>query len=122
MPRKILVVEDYADSRYIMKFMLESYGYEVCEARDGREALESCRNCLPDLILMDMSMPVMDGLTATRFIRRLNRGCAAVPIIAVTAHGTQYYDRAIEAGCNDLIGKPIDFDSLNPLIVQYLGT
>jgi CheY-like chemotaxis protein len=119
MPRKILVVEDYDDSRLLMKFMLESHGYEVDEARDGREALESCENYPPDLILMDMSMPVMDRLTATRFIRKL--GCGEeIPIIAVTAHGSQYYRRAIEAGCNDLISKPVDFDSLNPLIDQYL--
>lgn len=68
---------------------------------------------------MDISMPVMDGLTATQMIRKLD-GCANIPIIAVTAYGKSYYRQAIEAGCDDLINKPLDFDNLQPILEQYL--
>jgi CheY-like chemotaxis protein len=117
---KILIVEDYEDSRLFMKFIIESYGYEVSEAADGFEAIESFKHDDPDLILMDIAMPVMDGLTATKAIRKLKDG-AEIPIIAVTAHGRQFYQQAIEAGCNDLISKPIDFDSFEPFLHRYLG-
>lgn len=103
-----------------MKFLVESYGYEVIEAADGLEAIESFKSLFPDLILMDISMPLMDGLTATKAIRKFE-GKAKIPIIAVTAHGNLFYERAIEAGCNDLIIRLIEFDSLEPLLNQYLN-
>jgi CheY-like chemotaxis protein len=65
-------------------------------------------------------MPIMDGLTATKLIRKFD-GMSKLPIIAVTAHGQSYYRQAIEAGCDDLINKPLDFDSLEPVLNQYLG-
>jgi CheY-like chemotaxis protein len=68
---------------------------------------------------MDIGMPVMDGLTATKTIRKFKQG-AAVPIIAVTAHGKMLYKKAIEAGCNDLIEKPIDFEQFETVLNQYL--
>jgi CheY-like chemotaxis protein len=120
MSKTILVVEDYADSRSLMKFMLESDGYEVLEASNGQEAVETVKYHTPDLILMDMSMPVMDGLTATRIIRGLD-ATARLPIIAVTAYGKSYYRQALEAGCDDLINKPLDSATLQPLLEQYLG-
>ena len=119
MKRKILVAEDYADAREFMKFLLQSYGYQVVEAADGFEAVESLKAEFPDLILMDMSMPVMDGVEATKAIRKLKEG-AVIPIIAVTAHGKRFYERAIEAGCNDLIEKPVDFGSFEAVLNQYL--
>lgn len=119
MKRKILIVEDYEDSRQFMKVLVESYGYQVIEAADGLEAIESLKSQFPDLILMDMAMPVMDGITATKVIRKDKKG-ADIPIIAVTAHGKQFYEKAIEAGCNDLITKPVDFDSLESILNQYL--
>src|SRR5215213_6334620 len=109
MKRKILIVEDYEDTRVFMKFLLESYGFQVIDAADGYEAIETIKNHFPDLILMDIALTVMEGLTATKTIRKFKQG-AAVPIIAVTAHGKQLYQKAIEAGCNDLIEKPIDFE------------
>jgi CheY-like chemotaxis protein len=115
MGRTVLVVEDYEDSRHFMKFMLESYGYRVFEAADGLEAVESSKDNCPDLILMDISMPVMDGLTATKTIRKFKRG-GDVPIIAVTAHGKQFEKKVREAGCNELIGKPIDFDEFETVV------
>ena len=116
----ILVVEDYDDVRHLMKFLLESYGYQVTEAADGVEAVESIREPFPDLILMDISMPRMDGLAATKAIRKLD-GASEIPVIAVTAFGNQYYERAIEAGCNTLINKPVDFENIKLLLNQYLN-
>ena len=69
---------------------------------------------------MDISMPVMDWLTATKCIRKYKLA-TEIPIIAVTAHGKYFYEKAIEAGCNDLINKPIEINDLEPLISQYLG-
>jgi two-component system cell cycle response regulator DivK len=120
MQKTILVAEDMEDSRQLMKFLLEMFGYIVIEAENGHQAVESAAEHHPDLILMDMSMPVMDGLTATKAIRVFNEK-SKIPIIAVTAFGKQYYERAIEAGCNDLISKPVDFDLLKPVIEQYLA-
>ena len=120
MQKTILIVEDYEDARDLMKFLIESYGYDVIEAADGLEAIASFKALIPDLILMDISMPVMDGLTATKAIRKFE-GEVKIPIIAVTAHGNLFYERAIEAGCNDLVIKPVDFDSLEPLLNQYLN-
>ncbi len=119
MTKKVLIVEDYEDTRSFMKFLLEGYGYKVSEATDGREAVESVKQEFPDLILMDMSMPEMDGLTATKIIREFD-GTAKLPIIAVTAHGESYYRKAIEAGCDDLINKPLDFGVLDSILHQYL--
>lgn len=120
MQKTILVAEDMRDSRQMTKFLLEMFGYIVIEAENGQQAVKSAAEHHPDLILMDMSMPVMDGLSATKAIRKLNEK-TKIPIIAVTAFGKQFYERAIEAGCNDLISKPIDFDTLQPVIEQYLA-
>lgn len=120
MHKTILVVEDYPDTRSFMKFILEDYGYEVIEAENGQAAVESVKSNAPDLILMDMSMPVMDGLTATKTIRKFD-GMARLPIIAVTAYGKSYYRQAMEAGCDDLINKPLDPTVLKPILNQYLA-
>lgn len=119
MPKIILIVEDYAVNRSFLKFLLEDYGYEVLEAENGQKAVESVRNQTPDLILMDLAMPDMDGLAATRAIRKLD-GMAELPIIAVTAYGQLYHDQAMEAGFNDFISKPFDPTILEPLLNQYL--
>lgn len=120
MQKKILVVEDTDDTRHLMKVILEMCGYAVLEAVDGSEAVKSVIEQNPDLILMDMSMPVMDGLTATRIIRGMENK-TELPIIAVTAHGNFFYKQAIEAGCNSLIPKPVDFDTLQPAIEQFFA-
>ncbi len=120
MSKKVLIVEDYEDTRNFMKFLLEGYGYKVFEATDGREAVESVKKDFPDLVLMDMAMPQMDGLTATRIIRTCD-GASKLPIIAVSAHGESYYRKAIEAGCDDLINKPLDFDKLDTILHHYLA-
>jgi CheY-like chemotaxis protein len=103
-----------------MKFLIESYGYRALEAADGQQAVETVQQERPDLVLMDLAMPVMDGLTATRVIRGFE-GTTRLPIIAVTAHGKSFYKQALEAGCDDLINKPLDFATLEPILHQYLG-
>jgi len=120
MTKKVLIAEDYADTRSFMKFLIESYGYQALEAADGQEAVEAVRQEHPDLVLMDLAMPVMDGLAATRVIRGFD-GMTKLPIIAVTAHGQSYYRQAMEAGCDDLINKPLDFAALEPVLHQFLG-
>ena len=120
MNRTILIVEDYEDVRSCMKLLIQSFGYKVVEAGDGAEAIESFKHHFPDLVLMDVSLPRVDGLAATKAIRKFE-GKAKTPIIAVTAHGQRFYERALEAGCNDLIDKPIDFDNLEPFLKRYLG-
>lgn len=118
MSKKILLVEDNNDARAYMKIVLQLSGFEVLEAVDGVEAVTSARVNLPDLILMDIAMPVMNGLTATRIIRESEKN--NLPIIAVTSY-THYYDSfAIEAGCNELIPKPVDTNRLNAVLNKYL--
>jgi two-component system, cell cycle response regulator DivK len=121
MRETILIVEDYDDTRCLMKFMLETYGFRVLEAADGTEAIDRFRQQKPDLVLMDLSLPVVDGLTATKQIRQLSP-TDKIPIIAVTAYGDIYRDKALEAGCDALIGKPLDFDKLEPVLNQYLNS
>lgn len=120
MGRTILIAEDYDDARHFMKLLVETFGYEVAEAANGLEAVENFESQFPDLILMDISMPVMDGLAATKAIREFEQG-AKIPIIAVTAHGRQFQEKALEAGCNELLEKPVNFDSLETVINRYLG-
>jgi two-component system cell cycle response regulator DivK len=120
MPKTVLIVEDYDDSRSFLKFLVESYGYLVIEASDGIEAVDRFRRFHPDLILMDISLPMVDGLTTTKAIREFDVA-KHVPIIAVTAFGKLYYKQAMEAGCDELIDKPVDFDVLEPVINKYIG-
>ncbi|MCY7347048.1 MAG: response regulator [Pyrinomonadaceae bacterium] len=120
MSKKVLIVEDNEDTRGFMKFLIESYGYQVVEAADGIEALERFKFQHPDIILMDISLPFVDGLTAARAIREVETS-GSVPIIVVTAFGKSYYEEAIQAGCNDLLTKPLDFDTLQPLMEKYLN-
>lgn len=120
MSKKVLIAEDYTDTRVLMCYLLQSYGYEVFEAADGQEAVDKAKLNFPDLILMDISMPIMDGLTATQIIRTFEE-FALTPIIAISAYGNTFYQQAIEAGCNDLINKPLDFNNLMPILEQYLN-
>lgn len=117
MIRTILVVEDYEDARFMMKFRLEKLGFRVLEAADGYEAIDVLKEHNPDLVLMDLSLPLMDGLTATRYIKDMKQG---VPVVAVTAHTNYYGDKAIEAGCDEVISKPVEFEKLETAISHYL--
>ena len=117
----ILVVEDFADNRFMMRRLLEMSGYQVLEAVDGRQAVELAESKRPDLILMDLSLPQLDGLDATRRIRELD-GLAKIPIIAVSAHDTNdFHADALAAGCNEYVTKPIDFDELEAILKKLLA-
>ena len=119
-PLTVLLVEDTEDNRFMMRRLLEMAGYRVVEAMNGDEAVKLAEAECPGLILMDLSLPVIDGLAATRLIRKLPH-CASTPIIAVSAHDTSdFQSEAIEAGCNSYVTKPIDFNELEQLISQLL--
>jgi CheY-like chemotaxis protein len=120
MAKTILVVEDFQDTRVLIKFMLESLGYQVLEAENGWKAVESVKRQVPDLILMDMALPYTDGLAATRLIREFKE-TANIPIIAFTASGEFIYEQAMEAGCDDLLMKPIESEELQSILDKYLG-
>jgi len=119
-PVTVLLVEDTEDNRFMMRRLLEMTGYRVVEAMNGEEAVRLAEAESPQLILMDLSLPVIDGLAATRLIRKLPR-FEVIPIIAVSAHDTSDFQmEAIQAGCNSYITKPIDFNELEQLIDQML--
>ena len=121
-PEKVvLVVEDFEDNRFMMRRLLEMSGYRVVEAVNGQEAVEAALRFTPDLILMDLSLPLLDGLAATRRIREQSP-LKNVPIVAVSAHDTaDFHADALAAGCNEYVTKPIDFDELE-ILLQRLTT
>jgi CheY-like chemotaxis protein len=121
-PGTVLLVEDTEDNRFMMRRLLEMTGYRVVEARNGQEAVKVAESERPSIILMDLSLPVIDGLAATRLIRKLP-DCQFVPIIAVSAHDSaDFQQEALSAGCNGYVTKPIDFSALEKLIVRFLET
>ncbi|SDJ53203.1 Response regulator receiver domain-containing protein [Bradyrhizobium sp. Rc2d] len=109
---KILYIEDNEDNIYMVSRRLHRKGYEVLVARDGAEGLAQARSHVPDLILMDLGLPVLDGWEVTRQLRAAPE-TAAVPIVALSAHAMpEDRERALAAGCNDFIAKPTDFPRL----------
>ena len=115
-----LLVEDFEDSRFMMRRLLELAGYGVVEASDGEQAVELAVQEHPALILMDLSLPKLDGLAATRRIRR-HKGVGKTPIVAVSAHdSSESRTEALEAGCDEYVTKPIDFDQLSELLERFL--
>ena len=116
----VLVVEDFEDNRFMMRRLLEMSGYRVVEAVNGEQAVEAAERENPDVILMDLSLPKLDGLAATRRIRERD-GMGRVPIVAVSAHDTSdFHADALAAGCNEYMTKPIDFDQLEGLLKRLL--
>jgi CheY-like chemotaxis protein len=116
----ILIADDQSEIREMMRVYLEIDGYRVIEAENGRIAVEKAAECSPNLILMDIAMPVLDGLEAVREIRQ-HDGIGAIPIVAISAYGEYYADRARAAGCNEVLHKPLDLDRLKPVIERYLA-
>jgi two-component system cell cycle response regulator DivK len=103
---RVLVVDDYADSREMYAEYFESAGFEVTVAADGQEALDKARSGAPDAILMDLSLPVLDGWEATRQLK-LDARTREIPVVAVSAHVLRAStDEAREAGCDDFVAKP----------------
>ena len=117
----ILVVEDYEDASLAMRLALEDQGYRILEAADGAQAVEVAARERPEVILMDLSLPVLDGLAATERIRA-DPALRDTVIVAVTAHQEQdYRARALAAGCNAFVTKPVDFAWLKDLLDNLLA-
>ncbi|HEX8409720.1 MAG TPA: response regulator [Thermoanaerobaculia bacterium] len=108
----ILIVEDNEMNRDMLSRRLERRGYDVVIAIDGETGIEAARTSAPDLILMDMSLPVMDGWEATRRMKA-DEALRHIPVIALTAHAMAHdRDKALEAGCDDYDTKPIELPRL----------
>lgn len=118
--KTVLIVEDSEDARYFMRLELEQLGYRIVEADNGEKAVEVAERERPDIILMDLSLPIMDGIAATEKIRTCD-GFQTVPVIAVTAHQeTDFRADAKAAGFNAYVTKPIDMPWLSELIEGLL--
>lgn len=108
MTTTVLLVEDNADNQAIYRLILEHSGFEVIQAWDGEEGVTMARKRMPDVILMDVSIPKLDGLQATRILKA-DAATAGIPIIALTAHALRGdKDRAFDAGCDGYLSKPVE--------------
>ena len=119
-PKKILLVEDRKDIRNMMAVYLTINHFQVVEAVNGAEAVELAVEHRPDLILMDVAMPVLDGIDSTKAIRQHDE-LRDIPIVCLTAFGDLYEERAMEAGCDEVAAKPVDFNKLDQLIRQHMS-
>jgi len=120
MKGRILYVEDNEQSLYLVTFLLKSNGYEVIQARDGNEGLEAAVTFRPDLILLDMQLPSMDGYTVARRLRD-NPDLAETPIVAITSFAMMGdREKALDAGCTGYIEKPINPETFLMEIGRYL--
>jgi CheY-like chemotaxis protein/anti-sigma regulatory factor (Ser/Thr protein kinase) len=118
---RILVAEDSPDIRELIRMLLESDGHSVTAVPDGRAAVTSAREAPPDLVLMDLSLPILSGWEATRQIRS-DPATASVPVLAVTAHAMQGdRERALAAGCDGFIPKPIDEETFARQVASFIG-
>jgi len=118
--RTIMVVEDYDDTRMLLKKGLEGLGYSVLEASNGQEAVDIAAREHLDLILMDLDLPILDGIIATQQIRQ--QSDLRVPIVAVTAYPMSYtHVKAFAKGCDEYMRKPIDISDLESVVRRYLS-
>jgi CheY-like chemotaxis protein len=117
----VLLVDDSDDIRLMLKQMLVMNNYRVIEATNGQEAIEIVHKRCPDLILVDLNMPRLDGLSLVEKVRALKGKCEGVPIIAMTAfHTYGMKEAAMQTGCNEYVTKPIDMEKLERLLCGYL--
>jgi CheY-like chemotaxis protein len=117
----ILVVDDSADNVAVISLDLQQQGYRIVTASNGEDAVTVATQTMPNLILMDINLPTLDGLGATRRIRETD-GLREVPIIAITAVGTEGFQRAAyDAGVSGYLTKPIDFDRMHQLVARLLS-
>jgi CheY-like chemotaxis protein len=120
-PSTILVVDDYSDNRTLLAAWLRAKGFKVVEAADGKEGLRQANRSNPDLILMDLAMPELDGIEATRQIRQ-RRTLSRTPIFAISAYATHdVKEDALSAGCTEVFAKPLDLASLLSKIQSTLS-
>jgi two-component system cell cycle response regulator DivK len=121
MKGKILVIEDNEQNLYLIRYILEDCDYEVFAAVDGKEGIALSASLLPDLILLDIQLPGMDGYAVARNLRE-NPNLADTPIVAVTSYAMPGdREKAMEAGCSGYIEKPIDPDTFDKQVEQYLS-
>jgi two-component system cell cycle response regulator DivK len=114
--RTILIVDDFDDTRLLLKTWLRKKGFRVVEAGNGKEAIAKAEETEPDLIIMDVEMPELDGLSATRQIRKL-KNSSELPIVAVSAYGADLFrEQALAAGCNEYVSTPFEPDELERLV------
>lgn len=120
MAPRILIVEDIEDNLVLIKSLLEMADFSVVEARDGREAITQAQAHHPDLILLDMSLPEMDGWTVARTLRQMPEFGSTL-IVALTAHAMPGdRERTLDAGCDEYLTKPIDVPNFLPTINKIL--
>jgi two-component system cell cycle response regulator DivK len=120
MSKRILVVEDQEDNRQILRDLLDNTGYQMVEAENGEDAVTMAAAEKPDLILMDIQLPLVDGYEATRRIKA-NPALSAIPIIAITSYALSGdEDKARAAGCDDYVTKPYSPRKLLAKIREYL--
>ncbi len=118
--KRILVVEDNETNMYLIRFILKNKGYQVVEAITGEEGVELALKEKPDLVIMDVQLPGIDGLEATRRIRKSEAG-EELPIVALTSHAmVEDKEKALKAGCTGYIGKPINPETFIAQIEEYL--
>jgi CheY-like chemotaxis protein len=118
-PMRVLLVDDQEDSRNVIRAMLEKLGHEVVEAAGGREAIEVALHRNPDVILMDLSMPEVDGRTATAALRNIS-SFVRIPIVATTAFPERLPRAAARAGgCDDYLEKPLSMASLSAVLKKF---
>ncbi|MFN0087757.1 MAG: response regulator [Blastocatellia bacterium] len=118
---RILIAEDFEDNRIALKLMLKMAGFDPLEAEDGQRAVDLVRQHAPDLVLMDISLPILDGLQATRAIRA-EPSFQRLPIIIVSAYDNEETRaQARQAGGTDYISKPVEFDNLKSMILRHLA-
>ena len=118
MQKRVLIVEDVEDSRTLIRLMIEKEGVSVIEAAGAYEAIEKAEEYQPDLILMDIGLPLLDGLSTATLIKKL-KDLDETPIVAVTAY-RDILEQARKAGCCDVLYKPIDQPALNDLLNKHL--
>ncbi len=119
MQKRVLLVEDYEDSRLMMRHMIEQEGHSVIEAAGAYEAIQKAEQYHPDLILMDIGLPLLDGLSTATIIKGL-KDLTQVPIVVVTAY-RDVNDQARDAGFSGVIYKPIDFPALKSILDYHLA-
>jgi CheY-like chemotaxis protein len=116
----ILVVDDFDDTRLLLRTWLERKGFQVIEAENGNEAVSQAASQRPSLIIMDLEMPELDGLAATRKIRSVKE-LEKVPVLAVSAYGAeQFREDALAAGCNEYVSTPFEPEALEKLIRSFV--
>src|SRR5688500_8455083 len=120
MAKKVLIVEDTDDIADALKILIEMQGYDAVVARDGFEGCRMAMDESPDLILMDLALPGMDGLEATREIRATPQG-SNTPIVVVSSYAAGAKEQLLEAGCNEVLTKSSFISSFGPTLTRYLG-